>query len=556
MEDLYKKISISQLCRVIDLLSPCMDDYLYVYDIKNDYYYISSHALDRFALPGNSFHHVVETHGTFVYPPDVDILQEDLNALISGERESHNLNYRWLSKNKTPIWINCRGRIVRDNNEPLYMIGCINEIGASQKADNVSGLLGDSSLKLMMTELYPDYPKGFLLHIGLDDFKEINEKLGIEYGDMVLRHTAECISSCISPGQQIFRIVSDEFMVVDFLGGSCEEGIALYKRIRQSIDAFVEKNMYEAVFTISAGILSTEHISGCSYSNIMKLSEFTLNEAKRKGKNICYQFVPDDYASFLRTKRLTQLIRQAVNNDFAGFEAYFQPLVLTKDKTLYGAETLLRFHTEEGMISPGVFIPILEETGLIIPVGRWVLHQSLKACKQIQTYIPDFRISINVSYIQVMKSDIINEIISAVSKYELNPSTVIIELTESGLLVSNLQIAKMWSKLNEKGIQLALDDFGTGYSNFHYLHDLRPSIIKIDRSFTVEALANDYEYNLLSLMSGMVHNFNLKVCIEGIENQNELQKMCKLQPDYFQGFYFGKPCALQKFIENFVTAKI
>ena len=155
-----------------------------------------------------------------------------------------------------------------------------------------------------------------------------------------------------------------------------------------------------------------------------------------------------------------------------------------------------------------------------------------------------------------MKSDIINEIISAVSKYELNPSTVIIELTESGLLVSNLQIAKMWSKLNEKGIQLALDDFGTGYSNFHYLHDLRPSIIKIDRSFTVEALANDYEYNLLSLMSGMVHNFNLKVCIEGIENQNELQEMWKLQPDYFQGFYFGKPCALQKFIENFVTAKI
>ena len=111
----------------------------------------------------------------------------------------------------------------------------------------------------------------------------------------------------------------------------------------------------------------------------------------------------------------------------------------------------------------------------------------------------------------------------------------------------------LWAKLKEKGIRLALDDFGTGYSNFHYLHDLRPDIIKIDRSFTAKALANDYEYNLLDLISGMVHTLNLNVCVEGIETEDERNRIQNLSPDYIQGFYFGKPCPYQQFTEQFVT---
>lgn len=182
-----------------------------------------------------------------------------------------------------------------------------------------------------------------------------------------------------------------------------------------------------------------------------------------------------------------------------------------------------------------------------------MLHTVLKHAKEIIGICPDFHISINVSYIQVMKSDIINEIIRAVSGYQIPPSNVIVELTESGLLVSNLQLAKTWSKLNEQGIQLALDDFGTGYSNFHYLHTLRPNIIKIDRSFTLNALENEYEYNLLALISGMVHDLNLTVCIEGIETNEERLKMLNVSPDYYQGFFFGKPCPYEEFVKNFIA---
>ena len=554
MERNFQEITVEQLCNVINLLHPCMDDYLYVYDFINDFYYISPHAKQRFSIPDNTFRDVVRTHGLFVYPPDLEPLQEDLNELLAGERSFHNLEYRWLDLDGQPVWINCRGYVVRNKEQALYMIGCINEIGARQKADNVSGLLGSSSLQSWLHKTPTPFPEGFLLRLGMDDFKEINEKLGIEYGDMVLRRTAECIARCITPAQKLYRVVADEFLVLDFQGGTYQEAGKLYKQIQQNIVRFVEENHYEAVFTISGGILETSNITDFAYTNVMKLSEFSLNEAKRQGKNRCYRFQGEDYEQFLKRKRLTQFLRQAVYDDCKGFEAYFQPLFHANSNTLYGAEALMRLHSPEGnMISPGEFIPILEETGLIIPVGRWMLEQSLAACKKILTWIPDFRISINVSYVQVIKSDIINEIVTAAAKQEVSPSNVIVELTESGLLESNPHFTRLLAKLKEKGIRLALDDFGTGYSNFHYLHDLRPDIIKIDRSFTAKALANDYEYNLLDLISGMVHTLNLNVCVEGIETEDERNRIQNLSPDYIQGFYFGKPCPYQQFTEQFVT---
>lgn len=204
------------------------------------------------------------------------------------------------------------------------------------------------------------------------------------------------------------------------------------------------------------------------------------------------------------------------------------------------------------MVAPAEFIPLLEETGLIIPVGKWMLNEALKICQNIQRVIPDFKISINVSYVQVVKSNILTDILNAVEYYHIPPSTVIIELTESGLLVLDNRITKLWARLKEKGIYLALDDFGTGYSNFHYLNDLKPDIIKIDRTFTIKAVTNDYEFKLLSLMSNMAHSLNLQICVEGVENTNELSRMKEVLPDYYQGYYFGKPCPFPEFQDKFI----
>ena len=225
---------------------------------------------------------------------------------------------------------------------------------------------------------------------------------------------------------------------------------------------------------------------------------------------------------------------------------------IRQDK-LTGAEVLIRFASKKfGQISPAEFIPLLETSGLIIPTGRWFMREAITACRKIRMQIPDFKVNINVSQVQITKSDIITDLISEMDASGLPPAAIAIELTESILLEKNEKAQKFLKELKQAGLQLALDDFGTGYSNFHYLSELHPDIVKIDRGFTSKALTNKKEYYLLSQFSNMIHNLDLKLCIEGIETEDELQKMKLLKPDYCQGFYWGRPCSYDEFRKHFV----
>ncbi|MDE7210043.1 MAG: GGDEF domain-containing phosphodiesterase, partial [Lachnospiraceae bacterium] len=375
-----------------------------------------------------------------------------------------------------------------------------------------------------------------------------------EYGNMILRKTAECIEHVLRPGQKLYRVVADEFAVLDFTPCDRENAVVLYNDIRGEIQRFIEGSCYDSFFTISAGTLDFKDLEKPSYSNIMKLSEFALNEAKNGEKNKIYLFEPEDYERFQRKRALLKRLRKAVNEDCKGFTANFQPIVHIEQQSVFSAETLLRFDTEEtGPVPPTEFIPLLEESGLIIPVGRFVMHKAMEACSRIQKFIPDFRISVNVSYVQVLKSDVLKELVEGERRYGLRPGSVIVELTESGFLESDEKFIGFCDGLQQHGIPLALDDFGTGYSNFHYLYNVKPSTIKIDRSFTMKALQNAYEYNLLRHMVDMTHSIALKLCIEGIETQEELNRIREMNPDYIQGYFFGKPCDFDSFWREYVT---
>ncbi len=542
-------ISVEQFQKVIEIYQPSMDDFLYFYDFLKDYYCISSSATERFKVPGKQFYNATNELQKFIYPADFQMVCDDLIAVRNGEKDFHNLEYRWLDKEENVVWINCRGNVIKDQNGVAhYLIGCINEIGRNQKADNVSGLLREARLRNEISERKQNELQGFMLRFGIDHFKEINENKGMDYGDMILRKTAECIKDSISPEQKLYRIMSDEFMVVDFSTNNVDDAKKLYKEIRHKIDKFIEGNGYEVFYTMSAGILDFQAVDDKSYVNLMKLSEFALNEAKVRGRNQYYVYQREDYDKFLRKRRLIQLMRQSVNNNFVGFEAYFQPIIDIRQGVLYGAETLLRFRTEEtGPVSPVEFIPMLEESGLIIPVGKWVLYQAMSACREIQQYIPEFRVSVNLSYIQILRSNVLAEITSGIEKFKLRPGSIVVELTESGLLETNANFIKFFEGLKKNAVSLALDDFGTGYSNFHYLYHLSPETIKIDRSFTLKALQYDYEYNILKHMVDMSHGIELKLCIEGIETEEELAKISEIGPDFIQGYYFGKPCTLEQF---------
>ena len=583
MDPIMNSFSREQMEYIVELFNPCMDDYLYVFDLQKDCYKISKHATERFLLPGDNFDDAAKAHHTFVYSEDQSRLDDEFRRIMSGEIVFHNMHYRWLDRAGKPVWINCRGRVLNDaDGKPHFLVGCINEIGQKQKADNVSGLLGESSLSAYVEQFEDGLPDGFFLRIGIDDFRDINGDFGMEYGDYILKSTADCIAENIKPSQRLYRILADEFMVVDFSGGDMEAATELYKNIRKSLDTFIEENGYKSVFTISAGAVDTAKTSG-TYENIMKLSEYAINTAKDQGKNRCYIYMQEDYDVFLRKKQITRQLHHAVNHGFEGFETYYQPIVDTKTRRLVGAEALMRFsmpeRCEDGetkkeavcvgedghdadekvhweRISPVEFIPLLEETGLIIPAGKWMLHQAISTCSRWQKYIPNFRININLSYVQVMKSRVLTEILTALRLYGLEPSAVGIELTESGYLDTNTHFQKLWDGLKKNGVLVILDDFGTGYSNLHCLGDLRPNYIKIDRSFTLKALNNQYEHDLMTQIITMTHKLDLTICVEGIETEDEFAKISELDPDYIQGFLFGKPQPAEEFYENLIKPAI
>ena len=541
-------------CGMIEAFNPCMDDYLYVFDVQNDQYYISKKAMKRFALPSFQFTHVLDTHRKFVYEEDIEMLEADLEKVMSGEKLEHNLTYRWMCVDGEPIWIYCRGRIIIGaDGKPQFLVGCINEVGTKPIADNVSGLLESFAIKDAWNQQHNTMTNGFVLRIGIDNFKTINEKLGVEYGDFIIHEVANCILDCIHEGQMVFRVVADEFLIIDTAGGTVKDAKALYRKVRSGVDHLIRRDNYKAFFTISGGVISGETLGQVDYNELLKYTQFALSEAKARGKNQVYYFQVEDYEKFLRRRKILVELRKAVSNDFEGFDVFFQPIITRGGKDLYAAESLLRFWTsEKETVSPAEFIPILEESGLIIPVGKWVLHRALEMCVKCREKRPDFKVSVNLSYIQILKSNFFKDVTEALEQYKLRPDSLIIELTESGYVENSPVVRKLWEQLKDRGVLIAIDDFGTGYSNLQSIGNMMPDIIKLDRGFTVKALNNNYEHQLMNQIIRLIHSVDLKVCVEGVETMEELTEIERLSADCIQGYYYGKPMPADEFESKFI----
>ena len=546
-------LPMDKLRLAMSVLDPCMDDFLFILDLKTNLYKLSHSAVERFRVPSDEFYLMGQALTDLVHPKDLAMVTQDLKEVVENKKSRHDLQYRWISRNGEPVWINCRGRVLVGNDgNAEFLVGCINEIGRRQKANNVSGLIVVSNMQKTLEAHYCREHGGYILRLDIDDFREINEKLGMDYGDLVLRETARCIESVLTENQFLYHITADEFAILDLESRTKEEAHQLYNKIRKAIDRYMSDNDYLAFFTISAGVVPITEMRDPDYSALIILAEFSLNEAKKNGKNTDYFFNREDFDAFYRRRTLLQELRQAVTQDFAGFEAHFQSVVDLQRGTLYGAETLLRFRCKTfGVGSPVEFIPLLEESGLIIPVGRWVLARAMEFCKRVTQSIPNFKISVNVSYIQILKSDLIRDLSDLLAKYGLSSENIQIELTESGYFESDQHYIRFCGDLRALHIPLALDDFGTGYSNFHYLYHINPQVIKIDRSFTLKALTHDYEFTLLRHMIQLTHSVQSKMCIEGIETAEELEKIQELEPDYIQGYYYSIPLPAEGFFEKY-----
>lgn len=541
---------------LLEIIAECMDDYLYVLDLQNNKMEISQSALDRFIISETQMRNAKQEIMSAVYEEDRAMFEKHMQAVMDGKEKVHDIHYRWLDKNGLPVWVNCRGVVIDDEDgKPGYLVGCLNETGNQRRADNVTGLLGGMEFCDYLRSQKKPVTTGFLMHIGIDDFAAVNGTHGSNYGDYVLKSVADCMKECLSGNQRLFHLIADQYVIVDLDSTSMDDAIQLKKKIGEKIDEFIISEQYEVVFSASAGVIDASTVAE-GYEECRKKFEFSLKKAKRMGKNNIYFYRQEDYEKFQRNGRIISALRNSIANGCEGFEVYYQPIVDCVSGRVIGAEALMRYTmvTEEGeeRLSPVEFIPLLEMTGLIIPAGRFLLNEAAKMCCEILQYIPEFKVNVNISYYQIEHGKIADRILAAVNDNGLAPDCICIEMTESGFMDMTPAFCKFRKVLEENGIQFVIDDFGTGYSNLHCISDMNPGYVKIDKDFTAKAMSCERDYELFKKIIEMVHSIGIRICVEGIEEEDWHLKMKELQADYLQGYFFGKPCEKKKFMEEFV----
>ena len=384
-----------------------------------------------------------------------------------------------------------------------------------------------------------------VLFLDLDNFKHINDSLGHETGDKILQSVALRLSTSVRSSDTVSRQGGDEFVIV--LAGKHGEDAALSAQKIITLLAVPHKiDTFELHITTSIGI-SVYPEDGTDTETLIKHADTAMYSAKEKGRN--------NYQFFNAAMKLRAVERQFIDASLRKalgkkeFVMYYQPKINLTTGAITGAEALLRWvHTNGEIILPGRFVPIAEESGLIVPIGRWVLRES---CAQAKRWIDEgfasSSISVNISALEFSQHGFFEGVRNILKETGLSPHCLELEITESVLMRDVKTSAEVLKKLKKMGVQLAVDDFGTGYSSLSYLNQFPIDVLKIDQSFVSDITNLKDDGIIVSAVIGMGNSLNMRVIAEGIESQVQLDFLKARECEEGQGFYFSKPLAAHDF---------
>ena len=398
---------------------------------------------------------------------------------------------------------------------------------------------------------------GALLFLDIDHFKVLNDTLGHNTGDLLLKIIAERLKSCVREADTVARIGGDEFVIlIEDLGAERLAAASYTEMLAEKILNLLAQpyklDSYDYSGSASIGAaLFFDHQA--DIEDLLKQADIAMYQAKDSGRNTIRFFDIQMQEAVASRLNLERELRHAIDNN--QFELYYQ-IQTNKEKVPIGAEALIRWiHPQLGTISPAKFIPLAEDTGLILPIGQWVLDTACAQLKEWQsrTLTRELSISINVSAKQFNHANFITQVHDTVSRHAIDPAFLSLELTESMLLESIEQMIDKMMELRKIGVRFELDDFGTGYSSLQYLKRLPLNQLKIDQSFIRDIAVDDNDKVLVHTIIAMAHNLDLKVIAEGVEDEEQRQFLMDHGCDHFQGYLFGKPMPinmLDKHIEK------
>lgn len=377
-----------------------------------------------------------------------------------------------------------------------------------------------------------------VMFLDMDRFKVINDSLGHAFGDELLVQIASRLKTTVGPGETVARMGGDEFTAL-LPDTSKEEAEATAARMIKAIEEPFQIKGHEVYITTSIG-MAVYPYDGTDSITLMKHADTAMYSAKDKGKNNYKFYIRTMNEEVLKKLQLENALHKALER--GEFLLHYQPQVNIHNNEIIGVEALIRWnHPEKGLLMPSYFIPMAEETGLIIPIGEWVLQE---ACKQNMSWqregLPPIRMSVNLSSRQFWKRDIVRTVLKVLEDTGLDPQYLELEITESMTMDVDWAISTL-QQLKQLGVKIAIDDFGTGYSSLSYLKKFPLDRLKIDKSFIRDLFQNSNDKAVVSTIIAMAHNLNLHVVAEGVETEYEMDVLKQFACDEFQGFLFSQP---------------
>lgn len=390
-----------------------------------------------------------------------------------------------------------------------------------------------------------------VLFIDLDRFKNINDALGHPTGDLVLKEIAERFAKDLRTGDILARLGGDEFIILlnDITHPKFASPVA--EKLLKACSQPVKVNTYEFFITASIGICIFPN-DGASLEDLQKNADMAMYKAKRSGGGVFQYFTKEMNLEAHEHIRLEAALRKAITNN--EFVLHYQPKLNLEDGKITGVEALIRWDNPElGVINPGEFVPLAEETGLIMQIGEWALREACRACKswQEQEYEP-IVVAVNLSPKQFRHQDLAQVVATVLEETGLEPHYLELEITETAIM-DNVDVAI--NKLNDikkMGVEISVDDFGTGYTSISYLKQFPVKVLKIDQSFIKGLPNNQDDIAIVSTLIALAHNLSMKVVAEGVETAEQLQFLADQNCDMIQGYFLSRPLPEKKIVLQFV----
>ncbi|MFN4291086.1 MAG: EAL domain-containing protein [Permianibacter sp.] len=453
---------------------------------------------------------------------------------------------------RLPVTLSCaplpaphRGLVVvfLDNRVPKQLQ---EQLQRQAVTDTLTGLLNRhgflQSLQAALSRSQRSHRPLALLYLDLDGFKRINDTLGHPAGDMLLRTVAERLRHCLRDYDVVGRLGGDEFTVVLDGLDSPEDAARIAEKMLDVLITPVDLLDVQVSVSASIGIATYPECSD-SVDGLMQAADMAMYQAKGEGRNQ-YRFFTAEMNGRARARLLLEeSLRRAVAAE--QFFLHYQPQISLRDGRLRGFEALLRWqHPQAGLVSPGVFVPLLEETGLINRLGSWVID---RACAQrcVWQQLPeDVVVSVNLSARQFAIQELVTLVLRQLEQQQLAPAQLELEVTESSLMHDFEHSRRVLQALRDEGVRIAIDDFGTGYSSLAYLRQFEIDTLKIDRLFVANALASEKDAAIVESLISLSHKLGMEVVAEGVETEAQLRWLQQANCDCVQGYWFSKPLSV------------